>query len=381
MTKKILFIVLVIIIGGLSGVIFNRYLFPYMAASKLFSKYAFLKKSAEEVTVINKTEQIYIKEESSLDKIANQVSSSMVNIVSYPNPDAKNILKNTSVSTAKNGAGIIVASDGLIMTYASAINQENSKYKILTSDGNVYDAEIQNIDLWSNLVFLKINASNLPVVSFGNSDDVKSGQKVIAIGNNQGEFQNRFASGQISEFNFTYNLSGKSLSMSDKLEGVFETNIDFGDNYLGGPLVDYSGQLIGIVGSVEKNGAIDFFGIPSNKIKIVLDRTISRETDKNYQLGIYYIPLTKTYAIANDMPVEKGALIYSPSGQQGLAIIAGSPASQSDLKINDIITHINDEKITQTKSLPDLMYKYKRGEEIKFTVLRGETTIDVKINL
>lgn len=381
MIKKTFFIILVIAVGGLSGIVFNRYLFPHMAASKLFSKYAFLKKSAEEVTVINKTEQIYVKEESSLDKIANQESSSMVNIVSYPDINFKNVSKNPNIASAKNGAGIIVASDGLIMTYLGAINQENSKYKILTSDGNAYDAEIQGIDSWSNLVFLKINASNLPVVSFGNSDDVKSGQKVIAIGNNQGEFQNRFASGQIADFNFTYNLSGKSLSMSDRLEGVFETNIDFGQNYLGGPLIDYSGQMIGIIGSVEKNGIVEFFGIPSNKIKLVLDRAINKELDKNYQLGIYYIPITKTYAIANNLSVDKGALIYSPSGQQGLAVIAGSPASRSNLEINDIIIHVNGEKITQNKSLPDLMYKYKKGEEIELTVLRSETTINVKIKL
>jgi serine protease Do len=381
MIKKIFIVTAIVIVGGLSGIFFDRYFFPYISTSKLFSKYDFLKKSREDVTVINKTEQVYVKEESSLDKIANQVASSMVNIVSYQNPDIKNSPKNSTPLPLKNGAGMIVASDGLIMTYLSAINPDNSKYKILTSDGNVYDAQIQSTDSWSNLVFLKISASNLPVVSFGNSDDVRSGQKVIAVGNNQEEFQNRFASGQISDFNFTYNLSGKSLSISDKLEGVFETNIDFGRNYLGGPLVDYSGQVIGIVGSAEKNGATDFFGIPSNKARLVMDRAISKETSNNYQLGIYYIPLSKSYAIANNIPVEKGALIYSPSGQQGLAIIAGLPASQSDLKINDIITQINDDKITQTKNLPDLLYKYKKGDEITLTVLRNGANLNIKVNL
>lgn len=383
MFKKIILIVAVIFISGLSGIVFDRYFFPYLATTKLFSKYDFLKKTVESVTVINKTEQVYIKEESSLDKVANQVSSSVVNIISYPNPEIKTTSKSVSANaiSIKNGAGVIITSDGLIMTYLSAINAENSKYKIMVSDGTVYDADLAGNDTWSNLAFLKINASNLPAVSFGNSDDVKSGEKVIAIGNNQGGYQNSYASGQIADFNPIYNLSGKTLSVSDKLEGVFEANIDFGKKYVGGPLVDYAGQVIAILGSVEKEGKTDFFGIPSNKIKSVIDRAIKKELDKDYQLGVYYVPITKTYSLANNLSFDSGALIYSPSGQQGLAIISGSSASRSDLKINDVITQVNGEKIGENKSFPDLLYKYKKGEQIELTVIRDKKEIKVSVQL
>ena len=391
MIKKILFIIIVIIVSGLSGIIFDRYFFPYLATTKFFSKYDFLKKSAENVTVINKTEQVYIKEESSLDKITNQVSTSIVNIISYPNPDIKATQKITNPGQTKNGAGMIVTSDGLIMTYLSAINYEGSpikadqppanKYKIMSSDGSIYDAQLQDIDSWSNLAFLKISASNLPVVSFANSDEVKSGEKVVAVGNNQRDYQNRFASGQIFGLNKTYNLSGKALSMSDKMEGVFEANADFGQNFVGGPLVDYAGQVVGILGSIEKESKVDFFGIPSNKAKLVLDRAISKELQNNYQLGIYFIPVTKTYSLINNLSVDKGALIYSPSGQQGLAIISGSPASKSDHKINDIITQVNGEKISDDKSLPDLLYKHKKGEEIELKVIRDKNELSIKVTL
>jgi len=383
MFKKILFIILIIFVSGISGIVADRYLFPHLIATKLFSKYEFLKKSAENVTVINKTEQVYVKEESSLDKIANQVSSSVVNIISYPNSETKNS-KSANVGAAalsKNGAGVIITSDGLIMTCLGAINSENSRYKIIAADGNVYDAEISSVDLWSNLVFLKINASNLPAISFGNSDDVKSGEKIVGIGNNQGGYRNRYASGQISSFNPTYNLSGKALSMSDKLEGIFEFNVDLGKDYIGGPLVDYSGQVVGVLGSIEKESRLDYFGIPSNKIKLVMDRAIKKELGNNYQLGVYYIPLTKTYSLTNNLPQSEGALVYSSSGQQGLAIISGSPASKSDLKINDIITQVNGEKISEDKSFPDLLYKYKKGEEIKLTIIRDSREMEIKVQL
>lgn len=384
MFKKTIFILIVILISGLSGIVADRYLFPHLAATKIFSKYDFLKKSAENVTMINKTEQIYVKEESSLDKLASQVSSSVVNIISYPDPGVKIGSKSSSSSAAsatKNGAGLVVTSDGLIMTYLSAINPEYSKYKIMMADGNVFDAEMAGVDLWSNLAFLKISASNLPAVSFGNSDDVKSGEKVVAIGNSQGEYQNSYASGQIADFNPTYNLAGKTLSFSDKIEGIFEANVDFGKKYVGGPLVDYSGQVVAVLGSVERENSTEFFGIPSNKIKTVIDRAIKKELDQDYQLGIYYVPVTKTYALANNLDSDSGALIYSPSGQQGLAIISGSPASRSNLKIDDIITQVNGEKIEEGKSFPDLLYKHKKGEEIELTVIRDKQEAKVKVQL
>jgi serine protease Do len=381
MFKKSLFIIIVIIISGLSGIVFDRYFFPYLAATKLFSKYEILKKSAENVTVINKTEQVYVKEESSLDKIAAQIASSVVNVVSYPNPDIKNSGKNIAGNLTKNGTGLIITSDGLVMTYLSVINPENSKYKVLGSDGNAYDAELSGIDSWSNLAFFKINASNLPAVTFGNSDDVKAGEKVIAIGNSQGGYQNSYVSGQISDFNPTYNISGKAVSMSDKLEGVFDIDSNFGKKYTGGPLVDYSGQVIAVFGSIDREGGTDYFGITGNKIKSVIDRAIKKEMDKNYQLGIYYIPITKTYALANNLAADSGAMIYSSSGQQGLAIISGSPASRSDLKINDIITQVNGEKISENKSLPDLLYKYKKGDRVELTLIRNSQEMKTSVQM
>src|SRR5690606_36401891 len=113
----------------------DRYVFPRLAATEFFNKYKILKKTTEGVTVINKTEQVYVKEETSLTRIANQVSSSVVNIISYPDLEAQP--KNTANS--KNGTGVIVTSDGIIMTYLGAINPENYRYKIMIHDGKNYD--------------------------------------------------------------------------------------------------------------------------------------------------------------------------------------------------------------------------------------------------
>jgi S1-C subfamily serine protease len=231
------------------------------------------------------------------------------------------------------------------------------------------------------LAFLKISASNLPTISFANSDDFQAGEKIIAVGNSLDTYQNRYASGILKDYNPTYNIDGKTVSSSEKLEGVFEADFNSEQNFVGGPILDYSGQVIGMTGSVVKNNAIDYFQIPSNKAEMVLQKTIKQNTGNNAQLGIYYVPITKSYALVNNLSKDKGALIFSPSGQQGLAVIASSPAAKAGLKINDIITAIDGREITLTNSLSDLFYNFKKGDTVNLTITRDGQEIKTNIQL
>ena len=387
-TKVVLIVLAIIIISGLSGVFTNRYIFPRLAATKFFSKYDFIKKSTEDVTIINKTEQVYVKEDSSINKIVSQATSSVVNITSYaasektPAPVAgRNTTAVMPQSAIRSGTGVIVASDGLVVTYAGAIILDNAKYKIVTSDNNIYDATLLEVDSYSNLAFLKINASNLPVASFANSDDAIPGEKTVAIGDDSPSYAPFFAAGTLSSFNPYFNLSEKTIASSEKLEGVFETDISGQGHYVGGPIVDYSGQIIGITGVVRRDNEDNFFQIPSNKAKLVIDRELRKELSTSVALGVYYLPINKAYASINELASDAGALIYSPSGQQGLSVIANSPGDLAGLKINDIITEVSGEKISSEKSLPDLLYAHKKGELIELTILRNSKELKLKIQM
>jgi len=380
--KLVIFSLFIMIIGGLGGILADHYVFPHLSATKFFSKYDFFKKFTEDVTVINKTEQIYVKEETSLGKISGQAASSVVNIASFSDAESGGAAKKSLAPVEpKNGTGAIVTSDGLIMTYVAAINPEKSRYKVTTADGNIYDGELLGTDVYSNLSFLKINANNLPAISFGGSADSKPGEKVIAIGNNLGNYSNRYAAGLLSSFNPTYNLAGKVLSYSDKLEGVFETDFNSETNYVGGPIIDYSGQVIGITGMLEKNGLDEYFQIPSNKVKKVIDRAIKKELDQNPLVGVYYVPITKTYAMEKNLTADQGALIFSPSGQGSLAIIAGSAGQKAGLQINDIIIAVNGQEINEENTFPDLLYQYKKGDAVELTILRNGQEIKLPVNL
>jgi len=377
--KKIFLGLIIIFLGGLGGILAEHFLFPYLSATTLFSKYEFLKKASQNVTIINKTEQVVVKEEFSIEKIINQVSSSMVNVISYAENSKDK--KTNPAPLMKNGTGTIVTSDGIIMTYASVILSQDARYKIMLSDGTVKDAELLGIDNYSQLAFLKIEANNLPTISFANSADAKIGEKIVAVGNNTPDYSNFYFANILGGFDAQASLSGNALASSEKLEGLFRTSLFDGEAYVGGPIVDYLGQVIGIVGSSENGSGKNFFQIPSNKVKVVLDRAIRKDLESAPYLGIYFLPAAKTYFALNKVPRENGALIYSASGQQGLAVIANSPAQKAGLKIGDLITAINEQEINQEKTLPDLLYQYKKGDDIELTVIRNDQEQKIKVQL
>jgi len=221
----------------------------------------------------------------------------------------------------------------------------------------------------------------LPTVSFGNSDDTVPGEKVLAIGNSLGSFGYLYQAGLLRSFNAAYNLAGKTVSSSEKLEGVFDTDFNLQAALVGGPIVDYSGKVIGMVGFLNRNNSTEYFQIPSNKIKNVIDRAIKKELDQDPGLGIYYLPVNKTLSLANNLASDKGALVYSPSGQQGLAIIAGSPAQKAGLALNDIIISVNDQEINSENSLADILYEYKKGDQIELKVLRNGQELKIPVQL
>lgn len=368
----------IFLIGGLGSMVFQGYIIPKASLSPTLSKLKLFKKASENVTIVNKTEQVIVKEDDSVNKVSSRAGASVANIISI---SEKNKSSLDPLGGIKSGTGIIVTSDGLIATYRTAIFENDTTYKALLSNGTSFDARLLGIDEFTNLAFLKIDTSNLSVIPFANSDDFFPGKLLVAIGNSFEDYQNRYASGLLSNLDKTFNTAGKTLSSSEKLEGVFETDFLDQKEYLGGPVIDYNGELVGIIGSATIDNKEKFFEIPSNDIKKAMDLAIRNELASRPQLGIYYLPLSKAYALANGLVRDKGALIYSPSGKQGLAILSESPAEKAGLKINDIITFVEDKEINLDNPLSNLLSQYKKGDQLNITVDRDgkEITISVKL--
>jgi serine protease Do len=335
-----------------------------------------LKRSAENVTVINKTEQVTIKEDDSINEVASQASNAVVNIISIA------AQKDTAVKAIeKSGTGVVVTGDGLIATYRGAIIEKNATYQIFLFNGNYYAGTLVGIDEFSDLAFLKIDAPNLTASSFGDSADAHPGKKLVAIGNSFGEYQNRYATGLLSNVNKTFNLGGMSVASSEKLEGVFEDDFIDQNEYVGGPVIGYSGDLLGIIGTLTIDGQAKYFEIPSNVVKKSEDMALADTLNSRSSFGAYYLSISKEYAIAHKLDRDRGALIYSPSGKQGLAIIAGSPAEKAGLRINDIIVSVNNQGVNLDNPLSNLLSQYKKGDSVELTVDRNREEIKISVEL
>lgn len=377
--KGIMLLFLVFLIGGLGGVYFDQQVLPFIRTNKYLSRINFLERAAENVTVINKTEQITIKEDDSINEIASQASNAVVNIISVTSQ--KDPLTKALKNVDQSGSGVLVTSDGLVATYRSAIIEKNATYQIFLFNGKNYEAKLVGIDEFSDLAFLKIDAPNLTAISIGDSADARPGKKLVAIGNSFGEYQNRYAAGLLSNVAKTFNLGGKTVALSEKLEGVLETDFNNQKEYVGGPVIGYSGDMLGIVGMLVIDGQNKYFQIPSNVVRDSMNLAMQDKLNKRPFLGAYYISISKEYAITNKLNRDRGALIFSPSGKQGLAIISGSPAEKAGLRINDIVVSVNSQNVNLDNSLSNLINQYKKGDQIELTIDRNgeEMTIPVEL--
>jgi serine protease Do len=377
--KGIILVFLVFLVGGMGGVYFDQQVLPFIRTNKYLSRINFLERVAENVTVINKTEQVTIKEDDSINEIASQASNAVVNIISIA--PQKDPLTKTIKNVNQSGTGVVVTSDGLIVTYRSAIIEKDANYQVFLFNGKNYEANLVGIDEFSNLAFLKIDVPNLTAISLGDSADVHPGKKLVAIGNSFGEYQNRYAAGLLSNIDKTFNLGGGTVATTEKLEGVFETDFNNQKEYIGGPVIGYSGDMIGLVGMLVIDNQEQYFQVPSNVVQDSINLALQDKLDARPFFGAYYISISKEYAITNNLDRDSGALIFSPSGKQGLAIIADSPAEKSGLRINDIVISVNDKTIDLDNPLSNLISQYKKGEQVELTVDRNGEEIKIPVQL
>lgn len=377
----------VLVVGGIGGVYFERSLVPRLAASKYFSGWDFFKKATEHVTVINKTEQVVVREDDTVEKIVSQPATAVVNIVALPT-----IAKDAKGNTASLGAaaetvatttGVLLTNDGMVVTYSELpFDTEKTAYSILLFDGTIHQATFVGRDTFTNLSFFRVNdASNTPAIALANSDDARVGRKLIAIGNTFAEYQNRLSVGLLGNINRIFNLSGKTVASSEKWEGVFEMDLLKPEAFIGGAVIGYNGEMVGVVGALTINNTLQSFLIPSNAVRDSLNHVINGTLDKRPMLGVYYLPITKALALGQGLPRDRGALIYSRSGSTGLAIIDGSPARKAGLVTGDIIISLNGTEINLDNPLPELLSHFNVGDTITLLILHAgtEQTVTVKL--
>jgi len=282
--------------------------------------------------------------------------------------------KGKELQEVGGGTGFIVSPDGLIITNKHVVYDEDAEYTVLMNDGTKYPAPVLARDPVQDIAILKISADNLPTVKLGDSDNLRIGQTVIAIGNALGEFRNTVSVGVISGLARSVTAAGGGIS--EHLEEVIQTDAAINQGNSGGPLLNLYGEVIGINTAMALGAENIGFAIPINKAKKdIVD--IQTEGKISYPFfGVRYVLINKTIAEKNNLPVDYGALVVRGDDPAEVAVMPGSAADKAGIVENDIILEIDGVKITQKNSLAKLILKHNVGDKIVLKVLhRGEEKI------
>ena len=233
--KNISKFLIILIIGGIGGVVADQFFLPYLATIPTFSKIEFIHRTSNGTTIINPTEKIIITENVAIEEAINKISTCLVPVYAYKDKEL-----------ISQGTGLIVTSDGLIITAADLVPIGVDRYMIFYNGYSV-TVEIVKVDLDNNLALLKIEETNLPVVSFVDSNNLQLGERIILAG----------AELNKEKLNYFVNLGIiRSIDGEDmKINIVQEDGLANG-----GSLINIKGEVIGL-SLVNKDGFIKIISV------------------------------------------------------------------------------------------------------------------------
>lgn len=286
------------------------------------------------------------------------------------------------------GTGILLTGNGLIVTNRHVVPLGTTQVSITLADGTQLDKvtvvgrtrESDPLDI----AFLKIEdakGKKLTPAKIGDSSKVEVGDRVVAIGNALGQFQNTVTSGIISGYGRDLQAGGGGQAV-ENLQDLFQTDAAINQGNSGGPLVNANNEVIGINTAVAGGSAQGIgFAIPVNNISGMIKNVIATGEFKQPYLGVRYVTLTNDIAQELDLKVKRGAYIL-PTEQTGeSSVVPDSPADKAGLKGGDIIIQVNGTKVDESHGLTSLLARHQVGDDVDLRVLRDGREQNIKVKL
>ncbi len=266
------------------------------------------------------------------------------------------------------GSGVIVTSDGLILTNNHVVEKADKLSVVVGDNKKTYAAKIVGTDPQTDVAVIRIDARDLPAATLGNSDELRVGQWVIAVGN-PFQLMHTVTAGIIS-------AKGRSSVGLADYEDFIQTDASINPGNSGGALADLDGKVIGINTAIASpsGGNIGIgFAIPVNMARQVMDQLIAKGKVTRGYLGVTPQDIDEDLAKALKLTQTQGVLIGD--------VAAGSPADRAGIKRGDIIIQFNGQKIDNSTQLRNLAAQTAPGTAVKITLLRNGQRMDVTATL
>jgi 2-alkenal reductase len=279
------------------------------------------------------------------------------------------------------GSGVIVDQRGYVVTNNHVV-ADGRNYQVIFQDGTKVAARLVGKDDYSDLAVLQIDGKLPAVATLGDSSTLRAGTSVIAIGSPLGDFRNTVTSGVVSA------VGRKLDDSSPGLTDLIQTDAAINHGNSGGPLVDPSGQVVGINTAVVRGagaspggifgGGGDVaeglgFAIPSKTVRTVVDQLITNGSVTRPYLGVGYQSVNPRIASYYDLDAKEGALVTR--------VAPNSPARKAGLQQGDVVTAVDGQKVTDQQGLPELLNKHQVNDQVNLTISRDgkEQTLQVQL--
>ncbi|MBS3117548.1 trypsin-like peptidase domain-containing protein [Candidatus Woesearchaeota archaeon] len=266
------------------------------------------------------------------------------------------------------GSGIVYRDDGIILTNFHVINNANNTrapIRVTLPDKRIFRAEVIGTDQLTDVALLRVNATDLPVAQFGDSDALRVGEPIVAIG---------------SPFGFTSTVTTGVISAKHRNAGPTEyrdylqvdASINPGNS--GGPLVNLKGEVVGLntfIVSSQVAGELGF-AIPSNLFQEIIERLLNDGKVVRGYLGVQ---------VRDDIRFDENGNGHILNGSLVTGLLEDGPSSKAGLKIGDLIIDLNNETIDSSNTLRNVVALISPGDGVLVTVLRNETRRDFVVKL
>lgn len=271
------------------------------------------------------------------------------------------------------GSGFVIDKNGVIITNKHVVADTTATYTIITNENKTYAVDKIVRDPLNDLAIIKISPKEiLNPLKLADSEVLKLGQLAIAIGTPLGEFKNTVTSGIISGLGRGITAGSPYEGYVERLDNVIQTDAAISSGNSGGPLLNASGQVIGINTAVSQQGQNIGFAIPSNVLRELLSNYIaSGGTILRPYLGVRYSIIDRDTALINKVPA--GALVRD--------VVKGSGADEARIVIGDIITEIDGTAVTQEDDIAKIVASHKVGDTLTVSVFRDTKIQKIQIKL
>lgn len=274
------------------------------------------------------------------------------------------------------GSGVIIDTEGYILTNEHVVGDAD-KINVVLPDGREFKAKLQGKDIRSDLAVIKIDAHNLPLASLGESDDLKIGQWVVAIGNPFGfVMQNPEPTVTVGVISALHRSLGRSIARERDYNDLIQTDAAINPGNSGGPLVNLKGEVVGInVAIFSTSGGYQGIGfaIPADSARRIISRLIAGKKILYGWLGITVQDLSDELVKYFGLPDKNGVLVAK--------VLENSPAEKSGMKDGDVIRSFDAKQVNNVRDLLNLVGRTEVGRKVKAALWREKKEITLEVTI